>query len=176
VERVSAGADDGMPKRRVVTLGTAEVPYHVGLDLPTGRAGDGITKHRAISEAQTQVLRGASGFASYLREEGLLRTGHATLIPVIFTTARVSVTDTLLENADLESGEMVPLQLSEPGYVWLQQNISRSLMSTDPGDYAASSGMSGLSQTIRDKRTRSVAIVTTGAVQKFFQNLDVALV
>jgi hypothetical protein len=171
------GTDDLLdPVFQVVTPWSAErEPYHVALELPTGLKGDGVKgSTSAINEAMNQVLRGAAGFAAFVREQRLLAPGSGALIfPVIFTTARLSVTNTDLSSADIETGQLSSVDVEEPGWAWLQHNVSSSLLSAPAERFRSDSSLErNVGQVIRTQRLRSVAVVTSKAIESFLRTLE----
>jgi hypothetical protein len=88
--------------------------YHVARELKTDACGEAQGESRgAIEDAMTQVCKGLNGFMNLLsdhwREAGMSEA--ARLVPVVFTTARLWVTDADIGQASLEDGNVDPFKV-----------------------------------------------------------------
>src|SRR5207244_2729777 len=85
----------------------------------------------AVEDAATQVSRGTNGLIEFfLRDPSKLEgVDQIQLLPVIFTTADLFVSDVDLRKADLKTGEVSPAEVSLKPIPWLlyQYHLSPSL-------------------------------------------------
>ena len=106
------------PALYTASIGHPKPAYHIGLEVKSNAQGDPAGQgqvRRAIEEAATQVLRGLNGTVEFFNDhEYLIPAGHrAILIPAIFTTAKLWVSDAQLQSADLATGN---IDLSQAGF------------------------------------------------------------
>lgn len=114
-----AGSNAGVSYERIVrspdgvksSPGEPSYPadvYQMAVEVRSQEKGDNVGQGRGvIEEAATQVLRSLNGLANYFcaRPDHIAsRNGWLTLIPVIFTTARLWVSKSDLSMADLATG------------------------------------------------------------------------
>ena len=125
----------GYLQRYAVSLDSVLGPYHVGQEFKSGDGGDptGGGGRGAIDKATTQVLRGRGGFMEHLHNEHKnagdpARYAPGAIIPVIFTSAKLFTTDSLLEEADPATGEMPKdMKASQQEWLWLDHHMSVGL-------------------------------------------------
>jgi hypothetical protein len=96
----------------------------------TDSKGDSDGGRSAIEDAATQVTRGVNGFIECLAKN--LRRGQGrigiSLIPAIFTTAKLFVSDVDLRQTDLARGEVDAIaELKPEPWLWLQYHVSPGL-------------------------------------------------
>lgn len=146
----------------------------IGLEVSTGEKGDakGDADKSAINKSVSQVLKGQSGYINYLCNQGkvphnLKVDNDYIFIPVIFTTARIFVTDTDLGAADLERGHLPAnsVNAEEKEWVWLNHNRSINLTHDVKFDYEANRHENYYFREF----TRSVAIVGTKGIDSFLK-------
>lgn len=83
--------------------------YHVALEIRTLQKGDSLSSGRgAIEEGVTQVLKGTNGFVNFLSSRPALvpEQTASLLLPVLFTTARLWVSDVALDRSDIVTGKI----------------------------------------------------------------------
>lgn len=148
----------------------------LGLEIKTGDKGDGLGTNdkSAINKAVSQVLRGCGGFIDYVcdpikhKENHILEMDTDNIfIPVIFTTARLFVTETDIGSADLRSGFLPKnsVDVQERDWIWLNHNRSIHLSHNLTFDYKANER----ENLYYREFTRSVAIVGPNGINSFFQ-------
>jgi hypothetical protein len=107
-------------------------PYHIALEVKSRKPGD-IRGGRpeAIEEAATQVCRGMNGMVELLARNPKLfqNDKHIGLLPVIFTTAEIWVSEVDLSTADLASGkvELTGTNFSKKDWILYQYHTSPGL-------------------------------------------------
>lgn len=159
---------DDMPHR----MNTPDLVYQLAAELRTGDKGDGHTAGRAaIDQAVTQVSRAAGGWIELLvaEKQRLLTQQPKLIVPAVFTTAKLFVTDADLSKADLHTGNLSALTVTPKTWVWFQVHLSRQLRPTlritplrdDPSP-------SGL---LLHRHSRTVAIVNVDGIQHFLDTL-----
>lgn len=147
---------------------------NLGLEVKTGEKGDGSrTEGKSpINTSIGQVLKGQSGFINYLSNEGRDSTDlilevdvNNVFIPVIFTTAKIFVTQADLSNADLEKGFLPKdsVKAEEKDWVWLNHNRSEHLSHKVRFNYKENNYKSMFFREF----TRSIAIVGPKGIDNF---------
>lgn len=150
----------------------------------TGKKKDGNKKgdhpagstREVIEEAATQVTRGVNGLI-----ECIAKNRHpfperfaVEVIPVIFTTARLLVSDVDLSTTDLIRGEIdIQEELRDEPWLWFQYHVSPGLKhSVGPiGPYiAGNTPQFSLGNLLEEEYTRSIAIVSAGGIEEFLTN------
>jgi hypothetical protein len=144
-------------------------PYHIAAEIKTTASGEHDSKGRgAIDEAVTQVCRGLNGLIDTMatRTKILPERGVAFLVPVIFTTATLHITDTDLGLADLNDGRLAEVHAQEVPWLWYQHNLSSSLRHSvarnPPLDTTATLG-----DLLELEHARSIAIVGPRGIEQF---------
>ena len=123
----------GQVHRHAVSLNSVLSPYHVGIEYKSGDKGNSTGRGRdALIKAITQVLRGRGGLMEHLHREkawgGSVGFAGGVIILVVFTSAELLTTDSLLEDADLATGEMPKdMEASEQEWLWLDHHMSVDL-------------------------------------------------
>lgn len=147
--------------------------YHIGVEVKGKDKGDrhGSAKG-VIEEAATQVLRGVNGMLEFLALHPPVFPDSRliTLVPVIFTTARLWVSDADLSTADLSfsSGN---IDLSKSGFrqkSWLlyDYNTSPGLKHTQPPEDNKTRHNS-MSEIMEREYVRTIAVVSTTGIESF---------
>lgn len=112
---------------------SSENIYHIALDLRTEQRGGndgGPSANKAIEEATTQVFRGVNGFIEFLAKSPQLLKGKRPIwiIPVIFTTANLWVTEIDLAEADPATGILQgDVDAKQTSFLWYRYHISPGL-------------------------------------------------
>lgn len=142
---------------------------HIGLVLKSDRKGDPNPRSMgksAITEAVTQVLRGASGLANDLYTRPVAVAMDPTcIVPVIFTTAELWVSDAELEKSDLDTGSLDGIDLAprRVDRVWYRHNVTPDLRPAVPFSQQAQD----LHDAAELEAARSVAIVSPAGLASF---------
>lgn len=159
----------------VKTESIGDGPYNIGKELRTGEKGDEWEKKGGdeIEYAATQVIAGVNGYIDHLHRHAHRARGKwlQTLIPVVFTTAKLFASDVELDRANLETGKVSHAKLrSVPWLVW-QYNLSPHLKhSRDPAFLDALN----LEQVLELEFMRSVCVVTASGIEPFLTNFSPA--
>lgn len=145
--------------------------FHIRTEVKGGDRGDGTggSSKSVINDAVSQVLKGTSGLINYLCTDQthivqLKPDINHIFIPVIFTTARIFVTEADLAQADLFTGylEKNSLKIEEKDWVWLNENRSPNL------SHGRRIGHRENINIHFEDFTRSVAIVSPSGIDSFF--------
>ena len=149
-------------------------PYGIGLAVKSEETGDhfGKSDDDAIEQAASQVLLGVSGFVETLRaNQAIMKavegTVAAILIPVIFTTAELWVSDSNLSDADLTNGK---ISLASAGFarspwIWFSYHASPGLRhSVERRTIPAT-----VPHLMDDDYIRHIAIVNSQGIEQFLR-------
>lgn len=130
VEGVKFGSENNLLAHTLSRpSGLAGGPYHIALEVKSSsKIGDaGGQRPAAIEEAATQICRGLNGYVEMLdRNRSLLSEGPIFLLPVIFTTANLWISDIDLKSADVSTGN---IKLTTDGFKrrdWLLYDYNMS--------------------------------------------------
>lgn len=166
VERVFFHGDK--PYFTAGELGLSDYVYHLGIELRSDKKGDTDGKGRGlIEEAATQVCKGLSGMGEeFRRHNGIAGQKEVAFLPVIFTTARIWVSDDAdLTGSNLDTGE-ISLQsanVTEMDWVWFQYQVSPGLKHSLQSNYIANE-LEGL---MISDYIRTIAIVSPSGIEEF---------
>lgn len=147
--------------------------YSIGLAIKDGQPGDHHPKRGsssdAIEDAAMQVMRGTNGFVKALLTYPDMLASEClnTVLPVIFTTAKLFVSKTNLATSRLDgtvdlsrdSFEQVP-------WLWYQYHTSPGLRHSHPLDRGHITSVDGLMDTFY---VRTIAIVGHGGLEPFLR-------
>ncbi len=168
VETVFQGTEVRHPMTVVDNLTSLKDAYHFGLEVRAAKQGDDKGESgRAIEDAVTQVLRGLNGYVEALSQNKQLFEGTRThLLPVIFTTAQLWISNSDLGLADLATGD---IDLSKDKFesvpwLWYQYHMSPGLKHTSiyqPREQIK------VEEFIESKYIRTVAIVSPSGIEEF---------
>ena len=146
--------------------------YGIGLVVKNNNAkGDAQSKkganEDAIEEAATQVLRGSNGYIETLAQHPRLlrqREPHIVL-PVIFTTATLWVSDADLSAADLLSGkvDIAKAEFKSVPWLWYQYHMSPGLKYSIRREEEATD----LEDLLESEYIRTVVIVGRDGIENF---------
>jgi hypothetical protein len=146
--------------------------YSVGLVVKDNNAkGDAQprrgTNEDAIEEAATQVLRGSNGYIETLSQHPkLLGEGQPHIVlPVIFTTATLWVSDANLSDADLLSGkiDIAKSDFKSAPWLWYQYHTSPALKYSTRREQEATE----LEEMLEFEYIRTIVIVGRGGIDDF---------
>ena len=157
-------------------------PYDVVMEMKQENC---IASDRgAFDDALKHVIGARSGVIDELRTNaGELRYGSGAVVPVIFTTAQLVATETVLATAD-DQGRLSDMVTAERPWVWFDYNISRSLrpLTTHLSESETSATTlrgptkSELLRSALDRESRrSIAIVHEKSIEPFLAELRGAI-
>lgn len=169
-----------MPKEHFVGA-QDHAAYHIAIEVKRNEKGDRHGSPKGvIEEAVTQILRGANGMLEFFALYPDLFASpnrSITLLPVIFTTARLWASDADLGAGDLYTGN---IDISKSGFQqkpWLlyEYIMSPGLKHTQP---RAEKGRwyNTLGDIIQQEYTRTIAVVNATGLESFLNwshSLDV---
>jgi hypothetical protein len=151
--------------------------YHLGFSVKTpklkGNSGGG--NNDAIEEAVAQVCRGMNGMVMYLFKKNPFALGDKkgrVLLPVVFTTAKLFVSQAILSKADLETGNLNPaeLHIEERPFLYYQYHLSPGIKH----GIASSERHDRLSTALASEYIRTIPIVSACGIETFFKMFDPA--
>jgi hypothetical protein len=155
--------EPGRVVERPHRLSTGDEVYHVAHELKTGKTGSGVPGGRgAVSDAVNQVLRGAGGLIETLvrhRAQALPVGTPVLVVPAVFTTAQLFVTDADLSNADLQTGDLATAPLRPCPWLWYMAHQSASQRADLPIVTRGTPVNWNLSRLLTERLARAVAIV-----------------
>jgi hypothetical protein len=162
----------GSPPVEISATSMEWYAYHLGFELRTQEHGDGGGKDKELDGAIAQAYRGASGLLQHLAYSGLYRgAGHPfAVVPVIFTTAELFVTDAELADAEITTGNLAEIPVAPVPWLWFQMNLSKSLRPSDL--HHGGSADWTLDQMVLFRRTRGVCIVNARSIPAFLSELN----
>lgn len=145
-----------------------ENAFQIAFEVRTGGKGDQHGSGRGeIEDAATQVCRGVNGLAHFLGESNdYLPSGHRmSLVPAIFTTAKLLVTDLDVGNADARTGklEVGAVKLREVDWLWLDYPQSRGVQH----GLLHPPGVITVTEAFYRETFRRIAVVSVAGVEKF---------
>ena len=151
---------------------------HRGFEVRTEKEGESGSSRDAIEEAAGQVLRGLNGMVNHLtRQPTALGPGRRRiLLPVIFTTANLWVSDADLSNSDVRTGRIDPKALNplKVSYLFYQYHLSPGIKhGVGPSSIIREPFAGGLSLVLARSFIRTVAIVCADGVEDFLTQLPV---
>ena len=176
---VSRKASGDPPTERIDWIMRSDEIYRLAFEVKSGQKGDGKFGRGNINDAITQVLRGQNGlfnyFASKLEKTKTMPLGgsfgeskYAAFLPVIFTTAKLWVSDIDLSEADINTGKIDLPAESLVEREWLLFHYSQT-----PDISHALSGFSKideLSDALYFDYTRTIPIVNAAGIQSFLSD------
>jgi hypothetical protein len=141
----------------------------VGFEVKSQAKGDSAGNKTGIEDAATQVCRGMNGLIEfYLRDVGLLaEVGLVRLVPVIFTTARLWISEANLQATDIQTGELSGEQgnLESTDWIWYQYHVSPGIKHERENPRISLE----LGEALDREFVRSVAIVTPAGIRQFLK-------
>ena len=153
--------------------------YRLGFEVKSGEKGDGKFGRGQFNDAITQVLRGHNGLINFfsleLQKTNLMPLGgrfreidYAAFLPVIFTTAKLWVSDVNLSDADINSGNIGEPYDSLVQKEWLFYHYSQTPDISHPLD--GMSKIDDLSDALYLDYSRTIPIVNASGIQSFLSN------
>ncbi len=150
--------------------------YSLGLAVRSDEQGDAASKsdRDAIELAAFQVMTGVNGFVKTLEANPRLMTGEkpgelvtALLIPAIFTTAKLWVSDSNLSDAGVSEGrvDLTSTEFKQVPWIWFSYHTSPGLRLSIPRRTFPVT----LPQLMDDDYIRHIAIVNSTGIDQFLQ-------
>ena len=177
VERILWEGVGGAFRASGTRLDWSERLYHLAFEVsqpnqqgePQGPSGRGM-----IEEAAGQVIRGVNGLVeSFARHTSSLLAQNAplTLVPAIFTTARLWTTSVDVSEASLETGHVdIPEgQPVEADWLWYQYHLSPALQHSAERALSADERNfnDGLGTLLNAEYARAIAVVSASGIDAF---------
>lgn len=140
--------------------------YHIALEVKSREKGDASGGYRGvIEEAATQICRGVNGMVEFYSKNKEYTNWGIYLLPVIFTTAEIWVSDVNLKTAKLHDGkvDLSSTSFEKKSWIFYQYHIS-------PGIKHSQSHLrihGGLSDILATEYIRSIAIVAPSGIEEF---------
>jgi hypothetical protein len=162
--------DGGVAVARSVEIGHVPAFAHFAFEVRTNTVGEATGRGRgAIEDAVGQVLTGVSGMAQLYRRDTQLLPSEAatTLVPAVFTTANLWLSNADLSATNLEDGNAVLASSSFQRVHWITLQYAQSLSLRH--DLPLREQYRGLEQARRALFARSVPIVSPDGIDDFLQ-------
>ena len=153
--------------------------YHLPFELRNRGKGEGQYGRGQINDSVTQVLRGLNGLIELAIESAkrgsmaFLKSDprenlYATFMPVVFTTAKLWVSDCDISLGNIESGniEIEESKLHEVKWLFYQYGQSPALKHS----YSAVRENSDISQILYLDYTRTIPIVNASGIGEFLSD------
>lgn len=162
--------NDEIPRAATIIMpGMAQDAYHLGFEARDQQKGDSKGgKGDAIESAITQVLRGINGYIETLEHTPtLMEARRLNLLPVVFTTAALWVSDGDLSSSELETGnvDLSNQPARKVGWLWYQYHLSPGLKHGYP--LVNPEKQNRLEQFMEAEHIRTVAIVSPSGIDDF---------
>ena len=168
--------------RSLAALGGS--PYNVSVEMKARHktVGDQPAKARprSLDSAVTQVLRARGGLLSLIAKRNAADHIAGAVVPVIFTTATLLVTEVDLSDADLADGRLASVEAKAVDALWFNYRLPKLLRPEIPialgqnqGYY--SSNIARLQRSIDREMSRSIGIVRPEGVTAFLNSLGEAV-
>ena len=153
--------------------------YRLAFEVKSEDKGDSKQGRGQINEATTQALRGLNGlisfFVNYYMNKFKLPLGmnfnnlsRVSFMPVIFTTAKIMVSDVDLSAADLESGNIDVSSVKLQPRDWIFYHFSQSPnIKHSFGNFKESEE---LSEVLYSDYTRTIPIVNSAGIRSFLSD------
>jgi hypothetical protein len=150
-------------------------PYGVGLAIKARETGDkiGTSDDDAIEKAASQVMLGVNGFINMLSATPHIvrdspgKQVYAFLLPVVFTTAKLWVSEANLSDANLGTGEinLNDSSFKSTPWLWLSYHLSQGLRhSLTRGKFPTT-----MAELMDDDCVRHIAVVNVEGIDEFLQ-------
>ncbi len=149
------------------TIAFSRSVYELGFELRSDKKGDGPGGRTAIEEACGQVLRGVNGLIRLFVDKNLdiVKPERLPIVPAIFTTAQLFVSEVDLRTTDLATGELpaTESELKQVPWLWHQYNMAPQLKHT----LSTGESILDLGHLAERWYTRSIAIVSPDGIDDF---------
>jgi hypothetical protein len=152
----------------IINVHEGPKPYQIAIEIKSDKKGDKAGKPKgAIEEAATQVCRALNGIMEIFMKNPRFLELRTTidLMPVIFTTAQIWVSDVDLSGANLRTGEMDISQSKLQRANWLiyQYHTSPGLKHAVPSVNKSA----GLGQLMEQEYVRMIPVVCSEGIDDF---------
>jgi hypothetical protein len=140
--------------------------YHVAFEVKTQSKGDPSGSRADIEDAASQVCRATNGLLDFCTRRGGFFTPITDIefLPVIFTTARLWVSETALNTADLHTGVInTTPDLTQVDWLIYQYHVSTGVKM----DSERASNSEDLADLLETEFIRSIAIVSSSGIETF---------
>jgi hypothetical protein len=145
--------------------------YNIAFVAKASKEGDsGGGSGDAIEEAATQVCRGMNGMVDFLKSRpATLRDGRC-LLPVIFTTAELYVTEADLSDADMNTGKIDSSRMNfvKKSVVYYQYHLSPGVKHGHP----PLQSQIQLSSILSAQFIRTIPIVSACGIEQFLKRVS----
>lgn len=143
--------------------------FDLSFEVKAQRKGDAlpVKSTNAIEDAATQVSRGTNGLIEFfLRDPSKLEgINQIQLLPVVFTTADLWVSDADLRKTDLNTGELAPSEVGLRSVAWLLYQYRVSMGLKHVTGYPSLSA--DLTKALENEFLRSIVIVSPAGIDEF---------
>ncbi len=147
--------------------------YHLSIEIKTGQKGDEHSGSRgAIEEASTQVMIGLNGFVNFLVDNKINLIpvrDWIDIIPVIFTSANLWISNVELTKANLNTGliDFKDSDFKKVDWLWYQYHVSPILKHSVYSRIIPEE----IYQALDQRYARSIAIVNPDGLKDFLSRL-----
>jgi hypothetical protein len=144
--------------------------YHIPIELRSNENGEAHDSgHGAIENATAQVCRGLNGYVEFLAKNRQIISGKkkTMLLPVIFTTAKVWVSDIDLSLTNLDNGkvDVNQIKLEKRSWVFYQYKQSPGIKHVqEPSEHSED-----IKKLLELEYIRTIAIVTASGTEEFLR-------
>jgi hypothetical protein len=168
VDRVNIREHLGFSTGPISLLSLHSRPFaHRGFEVKTSDKGEGAAGRSAIEEATSQLFRGVNGMINCLQSKpAMVGDGNdCLLLPVLFTTAKLYVSDLDMSQTDLLSGKLNAelLKPQEVPYVYYQYHLSPGIKHPFPTSPSAER----LASILATEFIRTAVVVSASGIDAF---------
>jgi len=180
VRELFSGLTDriSIPRSTLECVGMSKNVYRLAFEIKSREKGEGQSGRGQINEAISQVLRGMNGLIQCCAEK--YRSGNdslfspkedgnicAAFLPVIFTTAKLFVSDVDLSSADIDNGNIdsTNIKLEEKNWILYQYSQSPDLKH----NIISLNEYHTLSDILYFDYTRTIPIVNSKGIKEFLE-------
>jgi hypothetical protein len=173
-------------ERRIITgpkyPGYSDFVYGLAFEMKSEEKGDATGSGRGeIEKAATQVMRGLNGFVEFFSNHPEVLENEpsgkpALLVPVIFTTAQVFVTETNVSDADVKTGKLTKddIGLSDRPWLWYRYHQSPGIRHTLTVIRALFSARGeadvDVGTVVNEEFARTIAVVNAAGIEAFLNS------
>lgn len=179
VREVISGTENSKVYTDLEWIDRTSDTYRIPFEMKTGKKGDGVYGRGHLNDSVTQVLRGQNGLIEFFANEFIKHNrfpvdyypqavSKIAFFPVIFTTAKLWVSDVVLTKADIATGDIENHLVNIEQKKWLiyqygqSPDLKHSRETTQKYDSLYSS--------LYHLFTRSVAVVSAEGVEDFLSS------
>lgn len=166
LERIGREADESIGTEARKVAYDRDV-YGIAYEIRSGEKGEGPPGRGAIEEACGQLMKGMNGLVEmFARRPHLVSSEDpALLVPVLFTTASLWITDEDLAAADIASGVLTTSAVRPPdnGWLWYRYHASPGIvhgkLQQDP--------RADVGELVENRFARCIAVVSPTGIDDF---------